>query len=56
MPMGICHAVFPSRRGLLPAVRVFIDFLAESLPPMIEANRLKCSEIELLLGSKTPRG
>ncbi|MBL8668739.1 MAG: LysR family transcriptional regulator [Rhodospirillales bacterium] len=25
---GIIHAVFPSRRGLLPAVRAFIDFLA----------------------------
>ena len=31
-PEGIVHAVFPSRRGLLPAVRVFIDFLAERLP------------------------
>lgn len=29
---GTCHAVFASRRGLLPAVRVFIDFLAERLP------------------------
>lgn len=27
---GIYHAVFPSRRGLLPAVRVFLDFLAEA--------------------------
>ena len=26
------HAVFPSRRGLVPAVRVFIDFLAQRLP------------------------
>jgi DNA-binding transcriptional LysR family regulator len=26
---GIVHAVFPSRRGLLPAVRALIDFLAE---------------------------
>ena len=25
---GIVHAVFPSRRGLLPSVRGFIDFLA----------------------------
>jgi DNA-binding transcriptional LysR family regulator len=45
LPQGICHAVFPSRRGLLPAVRVFIDFLALKLPPVIEANRLQCSEI-----------
>jgi len=28
---GIFHAVFPSRRGLLPAVRALLDFLAESL-------------------------
>jgi len=26
---GIVHAVFPSRRGLLPAVRGLLDFLAE---------------------------
>lgn len=42
LPQGICHAVFPSRRGLLPAVRSFIDFLAERLPGMIEDSRLKC--------------
>jgi DNA-binding transcriptional LysR family regulator len=28
---GIIHAVFPSRRGLLPAVRLLIDFLAENI-------------------------
>jgi DNA-binding transcriptional LysR family regulator len=42
LPEGICHAVFASRRGLLPAVRVFIDFLAERLPPMLEAARVDC--------------
>ena len=42
LPQGIAHAVFASRRGLLPAVRVFIDFLAERLPPLIEASRLDC--------------
>ncbi|HVX37193.1 MAG TPA: LysR substrate-binding domain-containing protein [Hyphomicrobium sp.] len=26
---GIIHAVFPSRRGLLPSVFSFIDFLAD---------------------------
>lgn len=26
------HAVFPSRRGLLPAVRTFLDFLGDNLP------------------------
>lgn len=45
LPQGICHAVFPSRRGLLPAVRVLIDFLAERIPVIIEANRLQCREI-----------
>lgn len=42
LPLGICHAVFPSRRGLLPAVRVLIDFLAERLPPLLEAVRRGC--------------
>ncbi|MBS0450408.1 MAG: LysR family transcriptional regulator [Proteobacteria bacterium] len=28
---GICHAVFPQRRALVPAVRKLIDFLAENL-------------------------
>lgn len=28
---GIFHAVFPSRRGLVPAVRKFLDFLADSM-------------------------
>jgi DNA-binding transcriptional LysR family regulator len=31
LPSGIVHAVFPSRRGLSPAVRSFINFLAEGL-------------------------
>jgi DNA-binding transcriptional LysR family regulator len=31
-PQGILHVVFPSRRGMLPAVRSLIDFLAEHLP------------------------
>lgn len=26
---GIVHAVFPSRRGLLPSVRALVDYLAE---------------------------
>jgi DNA-binding transcriptional LysR family regulator len=29
---GVVHALFPSRRGLLPSVRGLIDFLAEQLP------------------------
>jgi DNA-binding transcriptional LysR family regulator len=35
LPQGILHVVFPSRRGMLPAVRVFIDFLAERLPAAV---------------------
>lgn len=37
-PQGIVHCVFPSRRGLLPAVRVLIDWLAEKLPEAIQSN------------------
>lgn len=29
---AIVHAVFPSRRGLSPAVRHFLDYLAEAMP------------------------
>lgn len=32
LPLGIFHVVFPHRRGLLPAVRAFIDFLVEKMP------------------------
>jgi DNA-binding transcriptional LysR family regulator len=34
-PQGILHVVFPSRRGMLPAVRAFIDFLAARMPAML---------------------
>lgn len=33
---GIIHAVFPSRRGLLPAVRKLIDFLAIEFEQLTE--------------------
>jgi DNA-binding transcriptional LysR family regulator len=32
LPLGVLHLVFPTRRGLLPSVRAFIDFLAERMP------------------------
>ena len=35
LPQGVFHVVFPTRRGLLPAVRAFIDFAAERLPALI---------------------
>lgn len=42
LPLGVFHVVFPHRRGLLPAVRAFIDFLAVAMPdvaasPMADA-------------------
>ena len=58
LPQGIAHVVFASRRGMLPAVRVFIDFLAEKVPPMLEAARLECSDPECLeaLAKANPKG
>jgi DNA-binding transcriptional LysR family regulator len=35
LPLGVFHIVFPTRRGLLPAVRAFIDFLAERMPSVM---------------------
>lgn len=40
IPQGTFHAIYPSRRGLLPAVRTFIDYLVAELPLQIERNRL----------------
>lgn len=36
-PEGIVHCVYPSRRGVLPAVRVLIDWLADKLPEAISS-------------------
>jgi len=54
LPQGIFHAVFASRRGLLPAVRVFIDFLAEKAPGLVEAARLQCSDFKRLAAAGAP--
>jgi DNA-binding transcriptional LysR family regulator len=35
---GIVHAVFSSRRGLLPSVRALLDFLAAEFAALTEAN------------------
>ena len=35
-PPGLVHAVFPSRRGLVPAVRRFLDFLGENMAGALE--------------------
>jgi DNA-binding transcriptional LysR family regulator len=50
LPQGIFHAVFASRRGMLPAVRVFIDFLAEKMPALLDSARLDCQDC----AAKTP--
>lgn len=43
---GIVHAVFPSRRGLLPAVRQLIDFLAVecSNPDLVDHDAAQASD------------
>ena len=32
----VIHAVYPSRRGLLPSVRTLVDFLTEEYAKMVE--------------------
>jgi DNA-binding transcriptional LysR family regulator len=44
-PMGICHIVYPSRRGMLPAVRSLVDHLVEQLPPLIRAAHAPCDAV-----------
>ncbi len=41
-PLGIMHFVYPSRRGLLPAVRALVDFLAERLPDEVKRDQEAC--------------
>lgn len=50
---GVLHAVFPSRRGLVPAVRSFLDFLGDyvhqdGFPPV-------CTESEVAKGMSCPQ-
>ncbi|XID75095.1 LysR substrate-binding domain-containing protein [Alkanindiges sp. WGS2144] len=40
LAQGTFHAVYPSRRGMLPAVRVFIDYLVEELPTVLAQSQL----------------
>ena len=35
-PEGIVHCIYPSRRGMMPAVRALLDFLSERLPSMYQ--------------------
>ncbi len=55
LPQGIYHAVFASRRGMLPAVRVFIDFLAEKIPPMLEELHSQCGKDRLAMAEQEAR-
>jgi DNA-binding transcriptional LysR family regulator len=50
MPQGIAHFVYPSRRGLLPSVRAFVDFLAEKLPDAMRITHEQCMKREDKLG------
>lgn len=47
---GVVHAVFPSRRGLLPSVRNLVDFLAAEFSAQardpLEPDRLKSNRLE----------
>ncbi|MFC5741215.1 LysR substrate-binding domain-containing protein [Dyella tabacisoli] len=43
-PEGTMHFVYPSRRGLLPGVRAFVDFLAERLPEATWRQHEDCSK------------
>ncbi|RUO72996.1 LysR family transcriptional regulator [Idiomarina ramblicola] len=36
LPVGIMHMTYSHRRGILPSVRVLIDFLAEKLPELAQ--------------------
>lgn len=37
-PQGIVHCVYPSRRGMLPAVRVLVEWLADKLPQAVKSS------------------
>ncbi|HJP99319.1 MAG TPA: LysR substrate-binding domain-containing protein [Rhodanobacteraceae bacterium] len=46
LPQGILHFVYPSRRGMLPAVRALVDFLADAFEHRAD---------ELMHGGAPPR-
>jgi len=46
MPQGTAHFVYASRRGLLPGVRAFVDFLAERLPDAMRIKHEECMKRE----------
>lgn len=40
LPQGIFHLVYPSRKGVLPAVRALIDFFVAEMPKLLERQRI----------------
>lgn len=44
VPEGIMHFVYPTRRGLLPAVRALVDFMAERLPGATRRKHEECKQ------------
>ena len=54
LPLGVLHVVFPSRRGLLPAVRAFIDFLVEQLPATLAGEQVPSRQTGAPGGSTGP--
>jgi DNA-binding transcriptional LysR family regulator len=55
VPLGICHLVYPTRRGVLPAQRALIEFLVDRLPPQIEAARFKCTRTDCAPDAREPQ-
>ncbi len=48
--IGLLHAVFPSRRGMVPAVRRFLDFLGEHVKD--EGLGLECPQLPVLTAAR----
>ena len=51
MPQGTMHFVYPSRRGQLPGVRSFVEFLAERLPGAVQLKHEQCNRSKGTEGS-----
>jgi DNA-binding transcriptional LysR family regulator len=51
---GLFYCVFPSRRGLVPAVRRFIDFVAEELPRAVHAADVAIKANAMALAGDSP--
>lgn len=52
---GIIHAVFPSRRGLLPSVRALLDFLAAEYAALDQAERPRPDATAAMSHDRSPR-